>query len=376
VKRRSSRILAILVVVFTFCGRLSADDSKSSPPELVPPGLKLLAGIASDISKINTGVDAAIKLGQLVGFIPKQQTELQVVSDIRTTLEDGLDLLYDQIVLVPSIGLAANANSAVDTLREFRNMHPDGPLDLAAAPVTAALNATGAYIDFISDPRIFKRRYDPRRTDGGTFWKDILVLKNPEFWILPLDTLDPVIPLAGPDHSDGRVYDWRSNLPFLMHAISLRLTARTLIDPEWSTKHDVEIERQITEYVKTLNDNIEMMLEGVRCGWIEGTSFLLSIACADIYTGISVDYFYENTNSVEEAKRRIAGLPALEEQFVHQVLLQMPIFEMRSMRDSLNSYLVHAPDLTASLQRISLEHSQNLCLEVQGAAPPRARLFG
>jgi hypothetical protein len=197
-----------------------------------------------------------------------------------------------------------------------------------------------------------KRRFNPSKTVGGTDWKQILV--------------DNVNQTIEPDHGDGRVYDWRFNIPHLMYGIALRLKQIALIDPNWRTNRDHDDE--LLKYADTLAKNYIEIVEGVRCGF---TAFrvlinsFLNIACADIHTGVSVDIETEALSS-SELQDRLRDVPAIQEQLVHQVVLQIPLFELRTMLDFLNSYLVHRPDLTADLRRIPLNNIQNLCLDLRG----------
>ena len=162
------------------------------------------------------------------------------------------------------------------------------------------------------------------------------------------------------------------------------------------------------------------ILDGVRCDYhlsffvgetkiIDGKTVntfwevSTEIACADIYTGVSsvqilpqlVD---RNTHAFAEPRGQGGRCNPFVETFIcdiriddeafeekvfdtmeslyRSVLLQLPIYELRSMIDTLHLYLSHAPDLTATLQRIPVERPpagpgilvlplSGLCLTVQ-----------
>jgi hypothetical protein len=181
----------------------------------------------------------------------------------------------------------------------------------------------------------------------------------------------------------------------------------------WEGKRD----EQLQEIADSLLFRLHQMLDGVRCGFdvypdpIQGGSYhdkegdhsywlvRTRIACADISTGISTvetlpqsvqildlppDPFCQPIPELGVSCDRkkllwaepncdpaalafscdlrkddpdfltLKVIPLIEPLYRH-VLLQLPIYELRSMIDTLHLYLSHAPDLTATLQRIPVE---------------------
>ncbi len=80
------------------------------------------------------------------------------------------------------------------------------------------------------------------------------------------------------------------------------------------------------------------------------------------------DSCFLDRNCWQQTGSECSGTPPSDyhtERLRNQLLQRMPVFEVRSMVDSLNLLLSRTPDLTRDLRRIPLELSQGLCLDVQ-----------
>ena len=368
-KSRSVFLVVILILSFEVGGY--AQEETKSPLDIIAEDLKPLTSLAKDISSIYSGATDAIKLLQFIGFIPSGPSDIALLQKIDAKIDDVANLLYDHETLLARAQLLAQANAAAQQADRVSNAVKEAVQEAERAGKTAeeveragkavtrlpefgaADLASAAYVNFVMDPLVFTRRYFEPRTDGGTVWKGVIF----SFGGIH-DGVLSIKPLV--EHGDGTVYDWRFNLHHLMYAIAIRIKVITAIHPEW--RIDGHFDDDLLRYATGLSFNLNKMLNGVKCGYVGAPSRPnhnnITFACADIYTGLSI--VRQDLDAPEERL-----FPEIEERLLHQILLQMPIFEMQSMIDTLNFYLSHAPDLTADLHRIPIEHSQNLCLDVR-----------
>jgi hypothetical protein len=172
------------------------------------------------------------------------------------------------------------------------------------------------------------------------------------------------------------IYDWRIGISDLMKLIPSRLMVMIAVDPDF--RHHPLLHEELQKFRDALRSHYDLILKGVRCN-AHGNPLSLApdkelldhgyrLACADIYSGLSVVKTYKDYE--------VPPVPPFDySRFVdttltemrRELLLKLPLFEMRSMIDMLTSYLnPELRDLTAGTQQIALLAAPNLCLDVQG----------
>jgi hypothetical protein len=378
--RRSIIALVILGAFFAACGSASAgcDDVLvvvgvlvCSDDSLIPPELRPLVALGKDLSAVYSGVTDTIKLLQLVGVLPTEPTPAELFALLDRKLENIATVLVDHdnsIARAQNLAHATTAANLADTASENAQRLSEG--DEADFWSLDAVN-------FAFSPVLFARFYSESATDGGTDWKKVIADR--------------------PEHSDGTVYDWRFNVPHLQYAIGLRIKVMTAIHPEWPI--DGHWDDQLRQWAKQLSLELNKILNGVKCGVSSEfeTSGVLTqfVACADIHTGISavwnssprcdgssiaenlacslgfivadfppqdrttcskqcttcseIPFLGEVCSIVESCVNAClkgsTALSDLKEGLYRQVVRQLPIFQLLSQINTLNSYLSHAQTL-------------------------------
>jgi len=206
------------------------------------------------------------------------------------------------------------------------------------------------------------QRYDKESVTDGE-WKEIIDDRK-------MHDPDRAAFCVPPDH----IYDWRKGIPDLMQLIPSRLMVMIAVDPDF--KHNTLIHDELKKFRDALRSHYDMMLKGVRCNYHGDPNSLVAdlelldhgyrLACADIYSGLSVVKTYPNYLVPPVANRfdYYSFVDTTLTEMRRELLLKLPLFEMQSMIDMLTLYLNPGlRDLTAGTQQIALLAAPNLCLE-------------
>jgi hypothetical protein len=390
--------VTLSVALAVFGSKLA--ESASSPSSLIPEDLKPLIETAKDIAGVLSGATSAITLLQLVGLIPTDISIEEAFEQLQADLERIGSVIFEhQSALVRADQLA----NAITAAHEAERAAAETPPRRLEVDIPADFESEAA-VNYAFTPELFERLNIESVNDGGTFWKWIIpgpATPGPSFGFGP--------PFVYRDTSDT-VYDWRLNMPHLMYIIALRLKVMTAIHPEWRVDGYYDL-TSLKPWAEGLDRHLKKMLSDVRCGFkINAIPNLLLaptnydvytwVGCADISTGISSVQMLPQrrgfgTNLVPilapggsncfpdfnfDLERCISTLQSedpsffnelisIQETAYREVVRQMPIFEIQSMIDTLNFYLSHARDLTASNRRIPFETVTDYCLTVQSGNP-------
>ena len=184
------------------------------------------------------------------------------------------------------------------------------------------------------------------------------------------------MPQPGPD-AENIVYDWRIGVPALLQTIGIRLQVIAAMDRTF--KKNSRFQREMTELRSYVANHYTTMMDGVRCGfrrmddspqYDRSVSVWRELACVDVYSGtaayasMSADC-WDTTGSYCTWDE---GAVDAQMDFLRgQVMLRMPLFEMRSMMDTLYLYAKDLPDLTTTFGDIRVAAASSLCLDVTPA---------
>jgi hypothetical protein len=268
-------------------------------------------------------------------------------------------------------------------------------VNFASNPTLAAVEYSAAHSATLSSGQeaMFERTYLPSLTNGDGAWKSIID-----------DATPPIV--EGPNLQ----FDWEVGFPRFLSLLPKQLIVLAAFDPEFIEKGSYNAQLEGTTgdpgYRVLLQQLLQQMLGGIRCAVKERDSVIVidvpnggdgmtasipqasydhtDIACADVNTGISQEYWYYRPDGTtcdvaEQTDLDVGcldGLPSqntvwnYEDLAYRAVVSKMPVFEAQAMIDVLRR-LTHpwVPDLTQGAGRIPVNADTSLCLDVQWGNP-------
>jgi hypothetical protein len=379
---------------------LVADDAPPAAPfydKLLPKSVKDMMELAKQLGDLISGFSSAASTAQALlqslGLLqaPESAVELKI---------DALKKEMEQLVQATDYHNIATARSdkLQSIIADSIYIH-EQLLQHGSVPTTDSVNLLSiqAVKELTGEP-YFQRLYVESATDapntgapgGAGQWNDWKKV------ITDRAQIDP----------GGLVYDWRLNVPVLMSAIALRLKIIATMSPDF--KATGLYSQELTAYRDTLLSHYNRMNDGIRCNVWQLTNpgmdqanpdaYDWYAACADINSGhfheVELsgnatqagvawpppadtsqcnhdwgDDSYQNCVSLATAQAyqgwaSAVAAPTLAK-LRNQMVLDMPMFELRSMIDSLYFDEVNQEDLTQMWFRIPVAANSNLCLDVQ-----------
>jgi FG-GAP-like repeat/Ricin-type beta-trefoil lectin domain len=328
--------------------------------------------IADTVSSIIGGFNAAVSVLQFLGLLPAPVDEVALLTkDVNAigtgatwqSLHDYVDPKLSEVQTVAQIDIPEQGVSNVVTSGE----------DGAAAADVQDLFTYSAW------HRVAIGSGNDSSTDKA--------IPHPGNVTLQLDNWKQVVAPA-PIDAMNEVFEWRLGAPAVLSAIALRMTILGAINPNFATDPLYRTELQAMH--DGLAQMYQTMLGGIQCKWgdygygpgssTQGkliTVFACQIVCADIYSGISsltaitpssVNGSYNNKDGTCEAHVNTEAFADAVNQTNYNVRSKIPLFEMRSMIDLLETMLRGAPDLTQKYHRITPQSQQNLCVGTVGGS--------
>jgi hypothetical protein len=248
-------------------------------------------------------------------------------------------------------GYAATVKSTYQAPGLFSDPHYAGAAYQASAAATLGAGDIG----------MFAHAYVPQLTDGNGQWKQFFPNTDPHF-----------VSVDGSGIQEH--FDWRLGFSRFMALIPLQLVIMGTYKPDFMTTgiFDGQLEGTTSDwrtdsvpgYRHLLQQYLSMMLDGVRCAFHGGQA-----VCADVNTGLShLSTFRTPDPSVcrpFSPNYDECNLNWNYDDLRQRLLLQMPVFEVNSIIDSLYHATHPAPDLTDASGRIPLDENATLCLDVQ-----------
>lgn len=296
----------------------------------LPPEITIIIDNAKDIAGVYSGIkgtiDAAKAIGQILGiYTPFSQeeafTELHRRLDALATKLDtqGKALDWKINATLRERRLSTLLTTVVRAERYLKSGMPFDDNTPGVYESEEAVRESGLDTPFL---RFFVESVTGQ---NGTGWK--AYIKGPEV------------------DNENQVYDWRLGVPALMQLISLRLMVIAALDPNFTTNRAFQTD--LLHYRTVLLSQYKKMTEGVRCNQHLTNSYAsydspdpydsyYTVVCADIHTGaweFSGPFYIEGSFTSEPEWRRFVEINPEEEALRREVLLKMPLFQMRSMID-------------------------------------------
>ena len=312
-----------------------AENSDKAPSNIkkIADSAKTLAGY---YSAAKTGYDVVLTLADALGWIDTKDTDERL--DELTAQLNSLSSAVSWIASKNFIDMQRGpAIAAIRSLQRTGTTTAGSLIDRDTAAAAQTLRLGGG---------AFYRPYNKKLTEGP--------------WTNAIDyTKEDLLP-----QGDGSlVWDWRLGIPALLEVSGYRIQVIAAIDPDFRRDRTYNIE--LEDYRSSLESDLDTMLAGVRCGRGQTSGTALpapEYSCADIRTGIWAGYSSPRVDdplTYEEIITKLRG----------EVVRQMPLFEVRSVIDTLYFYEHGLSDLAELDHRIPAGHAASLCLDVQWGNP-------
>ena len=330
--------------------------------------------IAGAVSGIIGGITTGISILQLLGILPAPVDEVALLTQDVNAIGTGATWLSLHDYVDPNVSLVQTVAQIDIPEQGITNVVTSGE-DGDAAAAVANLSTYGAWhrvaIGSGNDSSTDKALPHPYGGyNGGN---------------VQLGNWKQLIPPA-PIDAMNEVFDWRLGAPALLRAIALRMTIMGAINPNFA--RDPSYRPELQAMHDGLAQMYQTMLGGIQCAWADygygpgvgskpPTVSACQIVCADIYTGISsltaitpsgANGSYNNSDGTCEAHVNTEAFADAVNQTNYNVRSKIPLFEMQSMVDLLETMLRGAPDLTQKYHRITPQSQQNLCVGTVGAS--------
>jgi hypothetical protein len=333
--------------------------------------VKEAKSIAGTISSIISGFNATISVLQFLGLLPAPVDEVALLTQDVNAIGTGITWQNLHDYVDPRL-------SGVQTVAQI-----DIPEQGVSNVVTSGEDGVAA--SEVQDLFTYSAWHRAAVGSGNDSSTDKAL---PHPGIIPqLDNWKQLIAPA-PIDAMNEVFEWRLGAPAVLRAIALRMTIMGAINPHFAT--DPAYRPELQSMHDGLAQVYQTMLAGIKCAWRDygygpglskqGKLMTVSaceIVCADIYTGISsltaitpssVNGSYNNSDGTCEAHVNTEAFADAVNQTNYNVRSKVPLFEMQSMIDLLETMLRGAPDLTQKYHRITPQSQQTLCVGTVGAS--------
>lgn len=185
----------------------------------------------------------------------------------------------------------------------------------------------------------------------------------------------------GAGSKPGLVFDWRLGAPYLLTAIADRLMVMAQIDINFTTNHRFDTEISIIH--NGVSDYYEKMRQGIQCAtrnyvyYAPGrpgsaTTSACEAVCADIYTGVaSVSDITPTVQGITTAATcGVLGTQVvadLANRTAYSIVTQMPLYDLKAMKNALYKIRNPTADLTESAPRI-VDLNSGKCIDTVGGS--------
>ena len=286
--------------------------------------------------------------------------------------------------------ILGDLQTSVQQVQQFQANPTNENLRFTTA--SAAFALANEHVRVLKDDNHFLRKY-------RTLSPDIRL-------VIPASDLTDIQPVNIPEDPGGQwTYDWRVELPRMMAGITASVAILAAADNGYTLS---TVRDELTQHYNTLAYHYNRMFTGVKCNTyddVDPTQYrpngVVLVVCADIHAGTfeELDFPHGNIDNQRDAckicisngsggceasvfptygydQQCLADLDAqwatywnniyaTEEQLRRKVLQKMPLFELRSLMNTIYLYANPAPDLTEMQQRIATKYYGQYCLDVQ-----------
>ena len=357
--------------------------NKSVPPEIreIVNSAQMATAVYSDVtSAVNLGLTLATALGLLQG--PKQ-------IDLEKEFET-LNRKLDEIIKIVA---------ASDAFHE-RELRQNATIHRISESFTAAETAKWSVV---GEPQMPLTNEGKPMQDSRTNVRDLLDSslsfrvkavndRNQEQWIGKI--------LDSARSQDGKIYDWRIVVPELMTLIALRVQVVAAFDESVRVNgmFSHRFREEFLPYRNEIMKHSNYMDKGVQCGTsyraltddgMDGwqtddypadtyhmDDYEATVGCVDIYTGGYFEDSFFASEVLEDWEQPIDlrlfvidqlawDVEQRKDALARQVRAQLPLFEMRSLSDTLLAYASPELERRTGAERILVAGSEDLCLDVQ-----------
>jgi hypothetical protein len=311
--------------------------------------------IGGAYSKANDALNVINTVARVLDLIDKEEkvsdlTKEELISSIKAELDKAIGVVEWELSYQFYADRYGEVHGALIGARTAQDLHE--ALDRNSPRWQSSIDA----VDAAGAPGLFMRHLNSAETSTKSRWMEIIPDK------------------PKPD-SNGLILDWRLALPAYLQLVALRLQVIALVDPTFRTAvaFGTKSESAYRAELKPIRDTMERLLgigtEGnkqdsnwqgsiqnyFKCGtkpaepvFLIGNKsrFTARVACADINTGIYVEYDPEVVYTVNseatfiEAKRAFSDeLVMLRRNLQYSLESLTPIFDLKSFRNTLSLYL-------------------------------------
>jgi hypothetical protein len=322
---------------------------------------------------------------------------------------------------------ALNASLTVARQQTEQHMLDDSVPQFDAS--SAAFASSAQLTAQLSSPMTFLRYWNPRAYQHYSWghgwvwdtWRNLIPLSERLDGEPVLGSDLQGVDLGADDQTKQFVYDWRLGVPAMMMAIATRIQILALANPDLDI---ATFREELMAHRKVLLAHASRMRNGVKCKTVDNIEVgyqphgTVEVVCADIHTGQSFGRGFPHGNQqadVEDCKictqthgntncdqvdqacvdkvnakyaKIITDAAAAEVELRNKVLEPMPLYEMRSLANTLfflaNRSVLATPateaqtapralfDLAEVQERLAANQSPSLCLDVQWGSTAEA----
>jgi hypothetical protein len=178
-----------------------------------------------------------------------------------------------------------------------------------------------------------------------------------EDWFYDYDCWKHYVP-GRPGDDRSIAYDWRLGTTEMLMLIASRLAIIGITEPDF--RNSGERMAELSDYLQKLEDYHSRMTQGIQCGHVPGIT--VQVWCADIHTGLhmSTTFVDKYCNQNYDRDKCDALAAPHRSRMTRSLMTQLPLFQVRSMINSLHNIMSNATELTTN-PRIRLWDSQE-CL--------------
>jgi hypothetical protein len=310
-------------------GFIDWDRTEDSLPVELDELLETSGKVVKLLSDFKTGLDVGIFVLELLGAMATDdQVEAARFSLLAAKLEAVGAALSSQMTIEARENRLSDMRSYVNDVKELATHSLNGFVD--------EQRLIGSQVEVLGEALSNSQTVAQAATNPIAFRKIAPSSYGNAEWTTYIH--DRPVPQS------GLVFDWRLGTAEVVHLINSRLAILALARPNYRSENAPEF----IQYRDALESLYADIMGGIKCGFNRADQ--LMVICADIHAGFSAKTtVYEprcgSTYSHGLCNERIE---AEKKTLIRAVMMRTPLFEVRSLIDSITALLTLDPDLTGS----------------------------